>query len=119
MHFGRKLLYYLLGVGLGVLMVAFIFGDRDIQCNYFPNDRVLYDLRKKELTLSESLSAAVNTGNKDTSGLYLALERARVDFDRSQISDEGCNVYFLELDSPTKSFEIENCDSIALVRAVY
>ncbi len=115
MHFGRKLLYYLLGVGLGVLMVAFIFGDRDIQCNYFPNDRVLYDLRKKNIELSLDLKDS----GADTAGLYLALERAKVDFENSRLSDSACNVYVLVMEQPPKTFEIENCDSTAKVLKAY
>ncbi|WP_421750483.1 hypothetical protein [Croceimicrobium sp.] len=112
MRIGRKIVYYLLGVGLGSLLVFFIFGDRDIECNYFPNDRVLYDLRLKEIQLAPEL----NSG--DTLDLQYALERARVDFDKSEINDEGCNVYHLDLKDRMKSFRIENCDSIATVLAV-
>lgn len=104
---GRKILYYLLGVGLGVVMVYFFFGDRDIQCNYFPNDRVLYDLRKKEMGFSADLNM------EDTTGLEFALERARVDFSRSTIEENDCNVYFLNFKEQHKTFVIENCDSTA------
>lgn len=96
-------------------MAYFFFGDRDIQCNYFPNDRVLYDLRKKDLTLSPELSAKLAAGEADTNGLSAALERARVDFKRSRIEDGQCNVYFLDLKDMQKSFEIENCDSTAVL----
>lgn len=112
MKFGRKVLYYLLGVGLGVLMVFFIFGDRDIQCSYFPNDRVLYDLRKKEIQLAESVSS------EDTLGLGFALERARVNFKRSETEDLDCNVYYLDLEDYQKTYRMENCDSIATVLEV-
>lgn len=119
MRFGRKLLYYMLGVGLGVFMVYFMFGDRDIQCNYFPNDRVLYDLRQKEMTLSEELLDSDGKVISDTSGLAASLERARVDFEKSKIDDHGCNVYYLNLEEAQKAFEIENCDSIARLLKVY
>jgi len=88
-------------------MVYFFFGDRDIQCNYFPNDRVLYDLRKKQI----EIAAELNT--EDTTGLDFALERARVDFSRSDIQDNNCNVYFLDFEEQQKTFVIENCDSTA------
>lgn len=113
MRLGRKLLYYMLGVGLGVFMVYFMFGDRDIQCNYFPNDRVLYDLRKKEMSLSADLLDSAGGTTVDTSGLAAALERAKVDFEKSRIDEQGCNVYHLDFEEAQKAFEIENCDSTA------
>ncbi len=118
MRLGRKLLYYMLGVGLGVFMVYFMFGDRDIQCNYFPNDRVLYDLRKKEMRLAADLIDEQGVVIADTGGLSASLERARVDFEKSRIDDQGCNVYFLKLKEMEKAFEIENCDSIATLLRV-
>lgn len=112
MRMGRKILYYLLGVGLGIVMVYFFFGDRDIQCSYFPNDRVLYDLRKKEIVLSTEQLA------QDSSGLSYALERARVDFSRSDIGERECNVYFLDFEESLKTFVLENCDSTAYLLRV-
>jgi hypothetical protein len=112
MRFGKKILYYLLGVGIGSVMVYFFFGDRDIQCSYFPNDRVLSDLRKKEIRLSDSLST------KDTTGLYYALDRAKVDFERTEKYDHACNVYYIDFKEYKKTFVIQNCDSVATIRGV-
>lgn len=90
----------------------FIFGDRDIQCSYFPNDRVLYDLRKKELKLESGITT------QDTTGLGNALHRANVNFKRTLKEDVPCNVYFLEFEELAKTFVIENCDSIATLQKV-
>jgi len=109
MSFIKKLWYYALGLGLGVLMVYFFFGDRDIQCSYFPNDRVLYDLRKKPLSLASEL---------DTSGLNRALHEAKVDFESSDIRDQDCPKYWLEFEAMQRRYQIENCDSSARVLAV-
>jgi len=88
-------------------MVYFIFGDRDIQCSYFPNDRVLSDLRKSIVRF-----------NADTSGLSQALEYGKVNFGNSTINENDCNVYQLELESKNKIFFIENCDSSATLVTV-
>lgn len=106
---------YFLGLGLGMLMVYFFFGDRDIGCSYFPNDRVLSDLRKKEINLSADLQAEMNKNGLDTSGLHFALEFGRINFGDSEINDMDCNVYQLELKSKEKIFFIENCDSTASI----
>lgn len=93
-------------------MVMFIFGDRDIQCSYFPNDRVLYDIRNKDLRVEAALSS------EDTIGLQAALHRASVNFKRSLIGDDSCNTYYLELEEKAKTFVIENCDSTASIKKV-
>lgn len=111
-------MYYGLGLGLGILMVYFFFGDRDIQCSYFPNDRVLADLRKKELSLSADLLQAPSSSSTDTSGLSMALEFGKVNFGESEIEDLNCNIYRIELKAKQKYFRIENCDSIATVLSV-
>jgi len=99
-------------------MVYFIFGDRDIQCSYFPNDRVLSDLRKKDLSLSADLQESIVRFNADTSGLSQALEYGKVNFGNSTINENDCNVYQLELESKNKIFFIENCDSSATLVTV-
>ncbi len=109
MRIGRKLLYYFAGVLLGTLIVFFLFGDRDIQCSYFPNDRVLYDLRKKELKLAYPALA------EDSTGIGFALERASVDFSFKDTNTEGCRIYRLEFEEARKVFMVENCDSIATI----
>ena len=93
-------------------MVMFIFGDRDIPSTYFPNDRVLYDLGKKQLRLGPEVS------EDDTSGFSFALKEANVDFSRTIKEDVPCNIYFLEIETPPKTFVIENCDSIATLQKI-
>lgn len=105
----RKFLLFGFGLGLGTLMVYFFFGDRDIECSYFPNDRVLYDLRKKEIQIKQNLDPA------DTIGLRDALERGQVDFEKSSAQAEGCKQYYLGLEDRARFFVIENCDSVATV----
>lgn len=115
----RKLLYFFLGVGLGSLIVIFLFGDRDFQCSYFPNDRVLYDLRKKERLLTPDMQIRLNQFQLDTADLSRMLERGRVDFERSRPRREDtCKTYWIDSRSgsgPEFSAEWLNCDSTAIL----
>lgn len=116
MSIWRKLLYYLLGVGLGVLAVMFIFGDRDIQCSYFPNDRVLYDLRKKERLFPEDVMTRMEDAGIDTSHISRLLWNGKVDFSKSNTELDSCKTYWISLrPEGEKAFSIlvENCDSTA------
>lgn len=116
MKFWRKLLYYLFGVGLGLMMVYFFFGDRDIGCSYFPNDRVLSDLRKKELVIGESVDWLNNAGTTDSALIDDILLLGDVDFEKSITRNaDSCNIYCIEYaDEVRGSFSSTwvNCDSV-------
>lgn len=107
-----------MGVGLGVLAVYFIFGDRDIQCNYFPNDRVLYDLRKKQLLYSPAAKLSLAADEVPDSLVVWALERGKVDFENSTARQEPCGVYLIDIEEPDYHLEVENCDSTARVLSI-
>ena len=108
----------MLGVGLGVVMVYFFFGDRDIQCSYFPNDRVLSDLRKKDLGYSPTVEKQINSGEINDSLLTWALERGKVNFEESNTRKEPCGNYLINLKEPAYQFLIENCDSTATLLSI-
>ncbi len=118
MVFWKKLLWYLFGVGLGVLAVMFIFGDRDIQCNYFPNDRVLYDLRKKELIIPPAVQSQLDAAGLDTSDISMMFLSGDVDFEKSDTDKEGCKTYNINYQPENKAAfttEVKNCDSTATI----
>lgn len=117
MSFWKKLLYYLGGVGLGTLVVMFMFSDRDFQCSYFPNDRVLYDLRKKELNISPAMEEQLREQQIDSTDLSMMLLSGRVDFHKSNTREEDtCKTYWVDyLPEKGHQFSAEwmNCDSTA------
>lgn len=116
MKFWRKLLYYLLGVGLGLIMVYFFFGDRDIGCSYFPNDRVLSDLRKKDVVIGESVDWLNDAETTDSALIDDILLMGDVDFEKSITRNaDSCNIYWIDYaDEVRGSFSSTwvNCDSV-------
>ena len=76
-----RLKYYLIGVGLGVVAVYFMFGNRDFQCSYFPNDRVLNDLRSKEMVFSDQAACAQACLALDSNDIDHLLTAGQVDFE--------------------------------------
>jgi hypothetical protein len=77
-------------------MVVFIFGDRDIQCAYFPNDRVLYDFRKKEIVIDSLGYRALEGRGLDTADIRQMLWHGKVDFERSLTEVDSCKEYFIQ-----------------------
>lgn len=115
----KRIGWYLVGVTMGTVLVVFFFGDRDIQCSYFPNDRVLADLRKKELQFSESILCKNDCMKADSAFYAGVLNNAKVDFSYNHRGTNGsCNTYKLDytLSEETHVFYIQNCDSIATVK---
>lgn len=105
------------GVGLGVLVVMFMFSDRDFQCSYFPNDRVLYDLRKKELRISADMQQNLEARQIDSTDISMMLLSGEVDFDKSNtLEEDTCKTYWINYspeDAAAFSAEWMNCDSTA------
>lgn len=120
MGFLQRLVYYLLGAGMGVILVIFMFGNRDIQCNYFPNARVLSELRGKHLDVPPSARQQMKNLNLPDSALVIALERGDVDFERSAPRREPCNQYLIVMEEPPRHYElrVENCDTVVEVLGV-
>lgn len=119
MSIWRKLLYFGIGIFLGVLMVKFLFGGRDIQCSYFPNDRVLYDLRgKKERIITPAAQAQLNAYSLDTSLITDLLYTGKVNFKKSNTEADSCNTYWIDFkqeNKPNFSVNFMNCDSSAIL----
>lgn len=91
--FFKRFLWYLLGVGLGSIMVMVLFGDRDIQCAYFPNDRVLYDFRKKRLVIDQEQMQQLASMQLDTAAVRQMLWHGTVDFEASKTQIDSCKEY--------------------------
>jgi hypothetical protein len=114
MPFYKKLLFFSIGIALGLLMVFFLFGNRDIQCAYFPNDRVLYDMRKKQPVFSDLAARKAQDYQLDSVAIDQILHNSKVLFKQSNSRQKPCGAYLLEWEHPSKetfTIAIENCDS--------
>lgn len=112
MKFLRRLFFYGIGVGLGLLITYFMFGERsDIKCTYLPNDRVLNELRGKKLDVQGVPELGCN--GIDTAVLRKTiLWEADVDFNNSpEIKEDSCRTYWVEFTWQEKStrLALRNC----------
>jgi len=53
MRLRHRFAYYLIGFTMGLFFVTAMFIGKDTRCNYFPNARVLNDLRNKPFQYSD------------------------------------------------------------------
>jgi hypothetical protein len=96
MKFAHRFAYYLLGLIMGAFFVAAIFSGKDTRCNYFPNARVLNDLRNKPFNYSDKASQELSKKWLDTADIKNTLEFGDVDFDKSNLKVGTGKVYVIE-----------------------
>ncbi|MFV8327055.1 DUF4258 domain-containing protein [Flavobacterium sp. ZS1P14] len=105
MKFAHRFAYYLIGLILGLFFVAAIFSGKDTRCNYFPNARVLNDLRNKPFDYSDKASQILAKKWIDTIDIKNTLQYGDVDFDKSNIELKKGKLYTIE-GKTTKNEEI-------------
>ncbi len=95
MKFFHRFAYYLVGFVIGCFFVALVFSGKDTRCNYFPNARVLNDLRNKPFHYDIEASRRLGEDWVDTLDIKNTLTNGDVDFDKSNIKEEGGKLYII------------------------
>ncbi|WP_291104420.1 MULTISPECIES: DUF4258 domain-containing protein [unclassified Flavobacterium] len=96
MKLAHRFAYYLLGLIIGSFFVAAVFAGKDTRCNYFPNARVLNDLRNKPFQYSDKASQILSEKWIDTIDIKNTLKFGDVDFDKSNIKVGSGKIYVIE-----------------------
>lgn len=96
MKFYQRLAYYLVGLVMGCFFVAMVLSGKDTRCNYFPNARVLNDLRNKPFNYSIEASRKLSEDWIDTIDIKNTLTYGDVDFDKSNVSYLKGKLYIIE-----------------------
>jgi len=96
MKFYQRFAYYLVGLVLGSFVVATVLTGKDTRCNYFPNARVLNDIRNKPFNYSIEASRKLAEDWIDTVDIRNTLTYGDVDFDKSNVVYEKGKLYIIE-----------------------
>ena len=118
MKFIHRFAYYLVGLVIGVFFVAMVFSGKDTRCNYFPNSRVLNDLRNKPFHYSEKASQILTEKWVDTSDIKNSLKFGDVDFDQSNVVYKKGKLYIIEgktVKNQEISLQVINYDNKAVL----
>ncbi|MFK7000087.1 DUF4258 domain-containing protein [Flavobacterium oreochromis] len=120
--FTYRLAYYLFGVLGGSIVLFFVLNQKKTSCSYFPNDRVLNNLRSKPFHYSKEASKILNENWIDTTDIKNTLTYGDVDFDRSNIrTKSGGKRYIIEGFTTHKQaieLEIENFEDKAILKNI-
>ena len=96
MKFVHRFAYYLIGLVMGCFFVALVFSGKDTRCNYFPNARVLNNLRTKPFQYSDKAIQTLNEKWVDTADVRNTLTYGDVDFDQSNVPLKKGKLYIIE-----------------------
>jgi hypothetical protein len=91
-----RLGYYMIGLTIGLFLVAAIWSGKDARCNYFPNARVLSNFRSKPFEFSDRAKQQLKEGWVDSIDIVNTLKYGDVDFDRSNIKLKKGKQYVIE-----------------------
>lgn len=118
MAFLRRLGWYLVGLSIGIVFLVFFLkkksGEKGIEFCYFPNCRVLKDMRNKPLVFND----AVPVQHRDTLFIASFLKDGNIDFGKSDTKSEPCKTYLIEGEVSEKAWVIRsrNCpDQVEII----
>ena len=120
MNFIQRLAFYLGGAAIGCIVVYFIWQKKNTEICYFPNCRVLKDLRAKKRAFAPEVQQLVNDKSLDTAAITYTYYNGDVDFKKSNTKLKSCKTYYISSSYQEKQYEffIENCDSTATIKQV-
>lgn len=107
---------------MGSFFVAMVFSGKDTRCNYFPNSRVLNDLRNKPFHYSEEANKKIEQKLISIEDIKNTLQYGDVDFDKSDVKSSKGKTYIIygkTLKNKEVTFKIINYSDKAELVDVY
>ena len=118
MPFLKRLGYFLVGLSIGLVFLAFFLRKKTDETGtefcYFPNCRVLKELRSKPMRVDPALELTV-----DTVLIAEILREGSVDFKASDTKATPCTLYRIDYQNGGRKADItlRNCDDHTLLTA--
>jgi len=97
MKFFRRLRFYLIGVGLGILMVLSIFKDRSFT-SWTPKNQIKSAISNTPINYDERLICQLSCLKIDTSLLKRKIVEGTINYKESDVKDQSNRTYFIELE---------------------
>lgn len=124
MDFLKRLGFYMIGLAIGIVFLAFFLKKKSSETGtefcYFPNCRTLKDIRSKPLSYSEEIKTMIETKKLDSLDINSLLTGGDVDFRRSDTKSAGCKTYFIEGEVKGEAviLKVKNCRNKALAEQI-
>lgn len=121
MPFLKRLGFYLLGLSVGLVFLAFFLKKKTdgtgTEFCYFPNCRTLRDIRSKPVSYSDEIQELLTSQVLDSTDIDYFLNDGDVDFGKSDTKSVPCKVYFIEGIAKGKHavLRVRNCEKRAVI----
>lgn len=116
----KKIGFYLIGFSLGMVILSFILKGKNTEICYFPNCRVLKDIRSKDLSYSDEVQTLIANNTIKEEDINLLLKDGDIDFRNSETETTPCKTYLIEgtINDKATAIRVKNCDGSAEVLSV-
>ena len=113
--FIKRLGYFMVGLSIGIVFLTFFLKKKTEETGvsfcYFPNCRVLKDLRSKPIVYSDGISEMLQNKELDTLDINHFFTEGDINFGSSDTKSKPCKTYFIEgeIDAKELTMEVKNC----------
>ncbi|XCI75395.1 MAG: hypothetical protein ABI045_01335 [Flavobacteriales bacterium] len=119
----RRLSYFIFGVSLGLIIVSLLFGRRATSCAYFPNQRVLNDIKRKEIHFQAGkYPLSLGCYHDPVFIRSKLLINGKINFSESQARKKPFPIYQIHYREGNSQkeiiFLIENQDRVAIIKNI-
>jgi hypothetical protein len=125
MAFLKRLGYYMIGLTIGILFLTLFLKKKTSETGtsfcYFPNCRVLKELRSKPFEYSDTISQLVSKKQLDSAEIALFFREGDVNFKESDTKATPCTSYLIEYEVKGKeaSLQVYNCEALVRIEQIH
>lgn len=123
MAFLKRLGFYLIGLSIGVIFLSYFLKGKaeeaGVEFCYFPNCRVLKDIRSKPVFYSDEVISLMDTQIIDSTAIASFFKNGEINFNKSETKTSPCKTYLIENEvNEKKSFlKVINCAEKVVVES--
>ncbi|MBT8281228.1 MAG: DUF4258 domain-containing protein [Muriicola sp.] len=124
MAFLKRLGYYMIGLTIGIIFLTLFLKKKTSETGtefcYFPNCRVLKELRSKPLSYSSQIQEMINAREIDTLEIQNVLRDGDVIFSESDTEAQPCKTFLVEgnINKNEAALLFKNCDSLTILESI-
>lgn len=125
MPFLKRLGFFLFGLSIGIIFLAFFLKNKAEETGtefcYFPNCRVLKDLRSKSYSYSDEVKAMILSGEIDSLKIKSFFIQGNVNFKKSDTQTTPCKTYLIEKESEDNGMQllrVKNCPNTIVIESI-
>lgn len=111
----KRIGFYVIGLSIGIIILAVLLKKKaegtGVEFCYFPNCRVLKDLRSKPMVFSDDINELLRTEKLDSTDISSFFREGNIDFGKSNTKSKPCKTYVIEgtVNERAVVMEVDNC----------